>query len=270
MPGLIAGDGMRGVRTAIVVAAALFGMLVSAPTTAAAQTTGRFDGWAAVIISADWRDHADQPIAAFDNARRDLTQGFISAGFAPEAIYEASLRPDAPHPVSAAAAVAAATALTARQDRGCLVYFTSHGGPDGMVFGADRTLDPTDMARLLRGICGARPTVLVVSACFSGIFVDGLAGPNRMILTAARRDRSSFGCGADAKYPYFDGCIIESLPTATDFIALAQAARTCVGRRETEEHLIPPSEPQLSIGANMQLLLPTLRFTHPETAASSP
>ena len=52
--------------------------------------------------------------------------------------------------------------------------------------------------------CQARPTVVVISACYSGIFVDGLAAPNRMIMTAARRDRSSFGCSEDATYPYFD------------------------------------------------------------------
>jgi hypothetical protein len=113
----------------------------------------------------------------------------------------------------------------------------------------------------VRNWCPDRPTVLVVSACFSGIFVDGLAAPNRMIITAARRDRTSFGCGADATYPYFDGCIIEGLTTAPDFIALANSARACVKRREEAEELTPGSEPQVSIGANMQFLLPTLRFT---------
>lgn len=253
---------MTALRGAIIFAACALALLAPSMSVQA-QTPGRFEGWAGIIVSADWRDHADHPIAAFDNARTDLAKGFIAAGFEPDAVYQVSLRPDAPHPISAAAAMESAGAVTARHSRGCLLYFTSHGGPDGMVFGPDRTLDPTDMARLLRGLCGTRPTVLVVSACFSGIFVDGLAGPNRMILTAARRDRSSFGCGADAQYPYFDGCVIESLPTATDFIALAQAARACVSRRETEENLTPPSEPQVSIGGNMQLLLPTLRFNRP-------
>jgi hypothetical protein len=55
-----------------------------------------------------------------------------------------------------------------------------------MVFGPDRMISPTMMAQLVRNWCPDRPTVLVVSACYSGIFVDGLAAPNRMILTAAR------------------------------------------------------------------------------------
>jgi hypothetical protein len=243
------------------------GMLAFALPCAAqtAPATSRFAGWATVIVAGDWRGHG-QPIQAFDNARRDLVAGFLKAGFDRADMYDASLRPDVPNPTTATAAVAAITATTARATRGCLIYFTSHGAPEGMVFGPDRLINPTMMAQLVRNWCPDRPTVLVVSACYSGQFVDGLAAPNRMIITAARRDRTSFGCSADATYPYFDGCIIESLPTAPDFIGLANAARACVKRREEAEDLTPGSEPQVSIGANMQFLLPTLRFT-PQSAA---
>ena len=48
---------------------------------------------------------------------------------------------------------------------------------------------------------------------------------------------------------------------ARDFLALSMAAHTCVARREREENLRPASEPQTFVGAEMQLLLPTLRFT---------
>ncbi|WP_269516455.1 C13 family peptidase [Brevundimonas subvibrioides] len=130
-----------------------------------------------------------------------------------------------------------------------------------MNFGPTARLTPTAMASLVNEMCGDRPTVVVISACFSGVFLDSLSGPNRMVMTAARRDRSSFGCSEDATYPYFDGCVIESLPTATDFIALANATRACVSQREAAEGLTPASEPQVFIGPNMQLLLPTLRFT---------
>ena len=230
----------------------------------AAQTANpapsRFAGWASVIVAGDWRSHTE-PIQAFDNARRDLVAGFLKAGFSRADMYDATLRPDVAHPTTATAAVEAITATTQRATRGCLIYFTSHGAPEGMVFGPDRMISPTMMAQLVRNWCPDRPTVLVVSACYSGIFVDGLAAPNRMIITAARRDRTSFGCGAEATYPYFDGCIIETLPTASDFIALANATRACVKRREQAEDLTPGSEPQVSIGSTMQFLAPTLRFT---------
>ena len=223
----------------------------------------RFDGWTAAVIAADWRTSGGDPITAFDNARRDLTAGFLDAGFDQAAFYDATLRPDVADPVSAQDALGSIAALARTNSQGCFLYFTSHGSPEGLVFGPDAEHSPAAMATLVRNLCQARPTVVIISACYSGIFVDGLAGPDRMIMTAARRDRNSFGCGEGATYPYFDGCVIESLPNARDFIALAQSARACVTRREAEEGLSPASEPQVRIGANMQLLLPTLRFTVP-------
>ena len=135
--------------------------------------------------------------------------------------------------------------------------------PGNIVFGPQNHLEPAQMRAVLDHACGVRPTVIVISACFSGGFIPALAEPNRMIITAARADRSSFGCSADSTYPYFDGCMIQSLETASDFIALAGQARACVAERERAEGLTPPSEPQVFIGGSMQLLLPTLQFERP-------
>ena len=228
-----------------------------------AQSPSRFDGWASAIIAADWRTSAGDPIQAFDNARRDLVSGFLAAGFSRADMYDATLRPDGTPVVTGDAALRGIAEAAGRAQRGCLLYFTSHGSPEAMVFGQVQRLTPTRMATMVREVCGTRPTVVVVSACFSGIFVDSLAASNRMIMTAARRDRSSFGCSEDAEYPYFDGCVIQSLPTATDFIALANATRACVKDREIAEGLEPASEPQVYIGSTMQFLLPTLRFGRP-------
>lgn len=237
----------------------LIALLVAA---APAAAQGRFDGWASAVVAGDWRGQG-QPIQAFDNARRDLVEGWLAAGFSRADMVDYSLRPDVASPVSADTALAGIAEATRKASRGCMLYFTSHGSPDGIVFGPEGTLAPGAMAQMVRGWCGDRPTVIIVSACFSGVFINALQGPNRIVITAARRDRASFGCGADSKYPYFDGCILESLPNASDFIALANLAKACVARRETEEGLTPASEPQVFIGANMQLLAPTLRFNRP-------
>ena len=77
-----------------------------------------------------------------------------------------------------------------------------------------------------------------------------------MILTAARADRSSFGCGSADRYPYFDDCFLHVFPTAHDFAALGPAVQACVAKREVETGMAPPSEPQLSIGAALKPLLP--------------
>jgi hypothetical protein len=226
----------------------------------AAHAQSRFDGWASAVIAADWRDSDGRPIAAFDNAQRDLTTAFQRAGFDPDAMISVSLRPDVANPVEAEDSLRRFAEAAQRAPRGCLFYVTSHGSPEGLVFGPEATLEPERLIPVLRRICGDRPTVVVLSACFSGIFVDGLKAPNRMVMTAARRDRSSFGCAADATYPYFDECVLESLKTAPDFIALSRATTACVAAREQAEGLTPASEPQTAIGATMQLLLPTLRF----------
>lgn len=223
-------------------------------------THDRFDGWATAVIAADWRDGGGRPIQAFDNARRDVTRELLAAGLPRESLVGYSLRPDVAEPVTAAQALAGVAAATTRATEGCLLYFTSHGSPDGLVFGPAATLTPAAMAILVRQWCGARPTVVIVSACYSGVFTTALAAPNRMILTAARRDRTSFGCGAEETWPWFDGCVIESLPGAADFLALAAAARTCVARKEQAAGITVPSEPQLFVGSEMQLRLPTLRF----------
>ena len=235
-------------------------------TTARAQTaapTSRFANWTSAIVAADWRDGANRPIQAFDNARRDLVKGFLAAGFPRANMVDYSLRPDVPQPTSASVVVDGINAAATRGTAGCLLYFTSHGAPDAMVFGEAPRMTPDIMANIVRSACGTRPTVVIVSACYSGIFINALAAPNRMVLTAASRERTSFGCGADETYPWFDGCVIETLPTATDFLALAAGARACVARKEAALGATPPSDPQMFVGAEMQMRLPTLRFSRP-------
>ena len=221
----------------------------------------RFANWTSAIVAADWRDGADRPIQAFDNARRDLVKGFLAAGFPRANMVDYSLRPDVPEPTSASAVVDGITAAATRGTAGCLLYFTSHGAPNAMVFGIAPRMTPDMMANIVRSACGTRPTVVIVSACYSGIFVNALAASNRMVLTAASRERTSFGCGADETYPWFDGCIIETLPTASDFLALAAGTRACVARKEAALGATPPSDPQMFVGADMQLRLPMLRFS---------
>lgn len=232
--------------------------LAACATTSSSQTPeGAFDGWAASIVAADWTTSRGTPIEAFDNARRDLVAGFQDVGFARADMVDFSLRPDVPDPTSADQALDAIGQNAEQATRGCFLYFTSHGSPRGIVFGPNRLMSPDEMARRIDGWCGTRPTVVIVSACFSGVFTERLAAPNRMIMSAARRDRSSFGCSEDATYPYFDGCILESLPTSPNFLALADQAALCVQRREREEGLRPASEPQTVVGVDIAPLLST-------------
>jgi hypothetical protein len=216
-----------------------------------------FANWAAVVISGDNQAaHSDAHTETFDNARRDLGRALQRSGFASANMAEFSVEPrrhrdTAPGPARIDDIAAALARLTAQAKGGCLFYLTSHGSPDGAVLG-ERVLAPSAIAGLLNSACGDRPTVVVVSACYSGVFVAGLARPNRLVLTAARRDRSSFGCGESDRYPFFDACVLEAMPVSADFLALAKKARLCVARRERQEGMRPPSEPQIFVGAKFR------------------
>ncbi len=226
---------------------------------ASAQDASRFQGWASAIVAADWRDGQGHTIPAFDNAQRDLTQAFQAAGLPSTGMVSATLNPAAEPATTPTALLQRIQQAAADNTQGCFLYFTSHGSRQAMVFGSQQ-IAPVDLAPMVNRWCGERPTIIVISACFSGIFVESLKGPNRVILTAASRDRSSFGCGAGEQYPWFDACVLESLPNAQHILALASATRACVERRELEVGVPLPSQPQLFVGAMMQLRAPTLRF----------
>lgn len=243
--------------------AALLIALVVGPA-CAGEATSAYRDWAAAVIAADWRSLDGKPIQAFDNARRDAAAAYVAAGFAAENLIQLSLRPKQPGDDASVTdqrnAVEAFRAVASRTSGGCLLHLTSHGDPNGIVFGPNGRMRPQGLDRLLDEACGSRPTVVVVSACFSGVFVPALAAPNRMVLTAARPDRSSFGCGENDRYPFFDQCLIENLPEARDFVDLGRRAKACVAALETAGGLKPPSEPQTSIGSEMQALLPLTPF----------
>ena len=253
-----------GVLRSLLIAALV---LLLGPAAAGARAND-FSDWAAVVVAGDWRAANGRDTEAFDNARRDLSAALVRAGFSSANLRQYSLRPvrpgDDPDVVVEAPVVAQGLLQLTRDARGgCLFYVTSHGSPYGAVFGPDMLLQPPLLDQLLTEACGERPTVAVISACYSGVFVQALSRPNRMILTAARPDRSSFGCSERDRYPYFDACVLESLPQTRDFVALSHRVKTCVARLETQQGLAPPSEPQTAIGSQAQITLPFLRFAGP-------
>ena len=224
------------------------------------QAASPFADWAVVVVAGDWHAHSGGPSEAFDNARHDVSQALEHAGFQQANLRQFSVRPERYKDVGLAKSdpmtiFNSLVDLTGRATGGCLVYFSSHGAPEGVVVD-QQILPPPVLAGMLDRTCGARPTVVVISACFSGVFVPALASANRMVLTAARPDRSSFGCGEANRYPYFDECFLSSISDAKTLPTLATAVQTCVATREVKEGMKPPSEPQLFIGGGLRPLLP--------------
>jgi hypothetical protein len=148
--------------------------------------------------------------------------------------------------------------VTKSQQEKCLVFMTSHGTQDGFYLsqagGTGGLLPPNVLDQWLDNHCGVRPTVVIVSACYSGIFLEqGMAQPNRIILTAARADRPSFGCGAGETYTYFDKCLLDSWTWVYTWAELYDRTKSCVAEREAEMDA-KPSDPQAYFGAEVATL----------------
>lgn len=217
--------------------------------------------WAVVVVAGDWHAHDGGPSEAFDNSRRDVSAELRGIGFDDDYMMQFSVRPDldkTTHPLlSTVQAIGNDLDTLAHEDvGGCLLYFSSHGSPGGILLGSV-ILTPQTLSDIVDQTCGRRPAVVIISACYSGVYVPALEGADRMIMTAARADRTSFGCGQDNRYPYFDACVVALLPSSHSFPELADRVKDCVARRERETGMSPPSEPQVFIGREVADRLPT-------------
>lgn len=210
-----------------------------------------YSKWAVVIVAGDDHAHDGGHSEVFDNARKSLASAFAKIGFAPANTIEFSVDPDAASRKTSITGISDGLwNLSEQAPDGCLIYFTSHGTPDGIV--VDRSiLSPDQMGAIVNNSCGDKPSVIVMSSCFSGQFVPALAGDKRVVITAARADRTSFGCGALDTYTYFDDCFLRALPLSDGFAKLGSLVQDCVAFREKQTGATPPSEPQVSVGAGV-------------------
>jgi hypothetical protein len=159
--------------------------------------------------------------------------------------------PGANPSLGAATAANVSNALRSGGGEACLAFITSHGDESGFVLrSAQGTVGPSTLGSALDAGCGSRPTVVVVSACHSGVFLTpAMRQPNRIVLTAAAADRVSFGCGAGDRYTYYDQCLLQQFDGAVTWRELAQRTRTCVENLESSMGISRPSQPQTFVGA---------------------
>lgn len=239
----------RFARLALVaiVAAGGAGASVSAaaPSTVAIATpmTPPIPGtWAAVLVA------GDDSVVAFDNGVNALAAQLQARGVGSAVLTTSG--GGATH----AGIDASLGAVSSYGSTGCFFYVTSHGTEAGVQLSGDAEplLTPDELTDMLRRGCGKRPTYVVISACHSGTFLtDAMRGPFTAVITAARTDRSSFGCSDDTEYTYFDGCFLEHFPQAVDWTGLYNAVSACVSDLEAQTGMSPPSEPQFHLGAGM-------------------
>jgi hypothetical protein len=243
-------------RFRIVIAALAVTLLSTSP----AFSAGGFGDWAAVVVAADFHAHSGADSEVFDNARRDISAELVGIGFSPANVLQFSVRPERypsqqPRHSDPQTVATSLWDLSNRTSGGCLAYFTSHGNTDGIAMD-DGIFSPRQMNQMITNACGDSPTVVIVAACYSGVFIPALAAPNRLVMTAARPDRTSFGCGEQFKYTYFDECFLQNLPSSGNFPDAARNTTACIAAREKKEGIKYGSEPQTSIGADVATKLP--------------
>src|SRR5262249_55616338 len=194
--------------------------------------------WKATLMT------GDDSIDAFDNARKTLKSEFLQMGVTPGNIKELSMSPlerkEGSLPSSAKNLAGALRELSVGDHDACLLHMTSHGSPQGFYLKNSRPLSPQMLDKILDRACGDRPTVVLISACYSGVFVGpSMQKENRIILTAARQDRTSFGCSSENQYTYWDACLIDSLPSSESWRSLYGNIQRCVQTKESNGHCKP-------------------------------
>ena len=154
-------------------------------------------------------------------------------------------------PEAVVAALRAAGQTLDPEEDVLVLVLTSHGSPEGlgMVAGRDqRVVTPEDVRRLMEA-GRARHRVLIVSACYSGIFARALADERTLVITAAAADKPSFGCQDGATWTYFgDAFFNKALRSEPRLDQAFERAKDLVTARERREGF-DPSNPQIAGGA---------------------
>ena len=170
------------------------------------------------------------------------------------------------HPLASPSALARAiNGIAARMDREDDVLFlalSSHGKKDPhlVITNGALPLDELTGEALARTLneSGIRWKVLVISACYSGAFIEHLRDENTVVITAAAPDKMSFGCNDKRELTYFGEAFYrDALPGAASLRAAFDAAAAKIAAREHAEGLVP-SQPQAHFGAAIERKLATL------------
>jgi len=143
-----------------------------------------------------------------------------------------------------------------------MLYLASHGTRDHKLsiefppLQLD-ALSPETLKQLLDD-AGIKWRIIVVSACYSGGFIDPLKDDHTLIMTASAANRTSFGCGAESDATYFGDALFQhALRFEDSFVKAFEQAKKQIAERERSEKR-EASNPQIFVGEQMGKKLPKL------------
>ena len=132
-----------------------------------------------------------------------------------------------------------------------VLTLTSHGSEEGLEVSNGALpllqLGPADLRQVLDE-SGIKWRVIIVSACYAGLFLDALKTDTTLIVTASDSEHVSFGCDADRDLTYFGEAFLrDSVPSSDSLEEAYKKAAGLIERRESAEHQTH-SNPQLYVG----------------------
>lgn len=142
-----------------------------------------------------------------------------------------------------------------------ILFLTSHGAQQGASFqDGDRlrgVLPPKALGAALED-AGIETRVVIVSACYSGVYVPAVASPRTAVFTAAASDRTSFGCEPENAWTWFGDAFLNiALRNGAGLTKAFELARATIQGWETRQRE-RPSQPQSAIGAEIAPILSEL------------
>lgn len=172
-------------------------------------------------------------------------------------------------PPNLATSLAAVAAKMNLKEDVLILFATTHGDPDSGLAYRDGNkgygaIAPVRLASLLDDL-GFERRMILLSACYSGVFLPLLTNENSIIVTAAASNRTSFGCAPGNDWTFFgDALINNGLRKAQPFDKAAEEAVGLIAKWESSKQLLA-SRPQTFVGDKANVWLEPLEARMPKT-----
>ena len=189
---------------------------------------------------------------------------FLAAG----ADSQSSGTPQGSPPNLATALAAVAAKMDLKEDV-LILFATTHGDPNSGLAYRDGNngigmIAPLRLATLLDDL-GFERRMILLSACYAGVFLPLLTNENSIIVTAAASNRTSFGCAPGNDWTFFgDALINNGLRKPQPFDKAAEEATALITKWENSKQLLA-SRPQTFIGDKANVWLGPLEARMPKT-----
>ena len=154
------------------------------------------------------------------------------------------------------------------------LFITTHGSEDHeLAFELPplklQQLTPTALARLLND-SGVKWKIIVISACYSGAYIEPLKDDYTLVVTATDDSHPSFGCEYESDITWFSQAYFDrALRRTRSFTEAFRQASDALARREKGEGLTP-SNPQMFVGDAMRRKLDSIARRLESEGAAQP